>query len=152
NDQSRSERDEVERRPVVPGSRSAGQGRAFTAHKRRGRARPDDRRVQEAIHVAIPTLRTSMEIRDLDPESPEEREVCARLLVEEFRDIAPDAWPTIEEARGTVDECLHSGAVRVARLHGTVVGWIGGHHVYSRVWELHPLVVARKAQKQGVGR
>jgi len=28
-----------------------------------------------------------MEIRDLDPEAPEEREACARLLVEEFRDI-----------------------------------------------------------------
>jgi len=93
-----------------------------------------------------------MQILDLDPESPEEREVCAQLLVEEFRDIAPDAWPIIEKARETVDECLRSGPVRVARVHGTIVGWIGGHHVFSRVWELHPLVVARMAQKQGVGR
>src|SRR6185369_3930413 len=95
------------------------------------------------------TLRTSMQIRDLDPEAPEEREVCAQLLVEEFRDIAPDAWPIIGKARETVDECLRNGPVRVARVYDTIVGWIGGHHVFSRVWELHPLVVARMAQKQG---
>jgi aminoglycoside 6'-N-acetyltransferase I len=93
-----------------------------------------------------------MEIRDLDPEAPEEREACARLLVEEFRDIAPDAWPVIEKARETVDECLGDGPVRVARIDGAIVGWIGGHHVYSRVWELHPLVVARTAQRRGIGR
>lgn len=93
-----------------------------------------------------------MQIRDLDPEVLEEREACARLLVEEFRDISPDAWSSIEKARATVDECLHDGPVRIARVGGTIVGWIGGHHVYSRVWELHPLVVARRAQKQGVGR
>src|SRR5262249_9320255 len=98
------------------------------------------------------TLRTSMQIRDLDPGAPEEREVCARLLVEEFRDISPDAWPVIDKARETVDECLRDGPVRVACVDGAIVGWIGGHHVYSRVWELHPLVVARTVQKQGIGR
>lgn len=93
-----------------------------------------------------------MQIRDLDPEAPEDREFCAQLLVEEFRDIAPDAWPILDKARETVDECLRNGPVRVAHVNGTIVGWIGGHHVFSRVWELHPLVVARMAQKQGVGR
>src|ERR1051326_2476174 len=93
-----------------------------------------------------------MQIRDLDPEAPEEREVCAQLLVEEFRDIAPDAWPSPDKARSTVDECLRDGPVRVACIDGAIVGWIGGHHVFSRVWELHPLVVARVAQMQGVGR
>lgn len=93
-----------------------------------------------------------MQIRDLDPEVSEQRETCAELLVDEFRDIAPDAWPTLEKARQTVDECLHIGAVRVARVDGAIVGWVGGHHVYSRVWELHPLVVARVAQRRGVGR
>jgi GNAT superfamily N-acetyltransferase len=42
--------------------------------------------------------------------------------------------------------------VRVARGDEVIVGWIGGHHVYARVWELHPLVVARAAQKRGIGR
>jgi aminoglycoside 6'-N-acetyltransferase I len=93
-----------------------------------------------------------VQIGDLDPAAPEDRASCARLLVEEFRDIAPDAWPTIDKALETVDECLRSGPVRVARLDDTIVGWIGGHHGYSRVWELHPLVVARRARKQGIGR
>jgi len=51
-----------------------------------------------------------------------------------------------------VDECLGDGPVRVARIDGAIVGWIGGHHVYSRVWELHPLVVARTAQRRVIGR
>lgn len=92
-----------------------------------------------------------MEIRDLDPLAADERESCARLLVEEFRDIAPDAWPQIDTARETVDECIRSGPVRIARIDDAVVGWIGGRHVFSRVWELHPLVVARTAQRRGVG-
>ena len=93
-----------------------------------------------------------VQICDLEPEASEDREVCAQLLVQEFRDIAPDAWPAIEKARDTVDECLRSGPVRIARVDDTLVGWIGGHHVFSRVWELHPLVVARGSQRRGVGR
>lgn len=92
-----------------------------------------------------------MEISDLDPVDSEARERCAQLLVEEFREIAPDAWPNISKARETVVECLQSGPVRVARIEQTIVGWIGGRHAYSRVWELHPLVVARTTQKRGIG-
>jgi aminoglycoside 6'-N-acetyltransferase I len=93
-----------------------------------------------------------MQLDDLDPAAPAAREHCAQLLVEEFREIAPDAWPIIGKARETVDECLHSGPVRVARVDDMIVGWIGGRHTFSRVWELHPLVVARTAQKRGIGR
>src|SRR5687768_12520767 len=93
-----------------------------------------------------------MLIRDLDPADAEQRERCAQLLVDEFREIAPDAWPVIEKARETVEECLHSGPVRIASVDDAIVGWIGGRHAYARVWELHPLVVARAAQKQGIGR
>lgn len=93
-----------------------------------------------------------MQIRDLDPQATDEHEACARLLVDEFREIAPDAWPAIEKARETVDDCLRSGPVRIARIDDTIVGWIGGRHSYARVWELHPLVVAHAAQKRGVGR
>ena len=64
-----------------------------------------------------------MQIRDLDPGALDEREVCAQLLVEEFRDIAPDAWPIIEKARETVDECLRSGPVRVAHASTTNVSF-----------------------------
>ncbi len=92
-----------------------------------------------------------MQIGDLDPADSEARERCAQLLVDEFRDLAPDAWPMIGKARDTVDECLQSGPVRVARIDEAIVGWIGGRHAYSLVWELHPLVVARTAQKRGIG-
>lgn len=93
-----------------------------------------------------------MQISDLDPADTAARQRCAQLLVDEFRDIAPDAWPVIDKARETVDECLHSGSVRLARVDDTIVGWIGGRHTFSKVWELHPLVVARTAQKRGIGR
>jgi len=91
-------------------------------------------------------------ISDLDAADAVRCERCAELLVEEFRDIAPDAWPTIERARETVSECLTMGRVRVAELDGVVAGWIGGRHAYMRVWELHPLVIARAYQRRGVGR
>ncbi|NVB78483.1 MAG: GNAT family N-acetyltransferase [Kofleriaceae bacterium] len=66
--------------------------------------------------------------------------------------MAPTAWPAVEDARETVQECLDMGVVRVARIGGEVVGWIGGHHAYARVWELHPMVVAPAHQHQGIGR
>ncbi len=93
-----------------------------------------------------------MQIDDLAPEDLAARERCAELLVIAFRDLAPAAWPTIEAARETVDECLRIGLVRVARLDGAVAGWIGGHHAYMRVWELHPMVVDPARQRSGIGR
>ena len=93
-----------------------------------------------------------MEIADLDPADAATRERCAELLVEVFRDIAPAAWPAIEKARETAEECLAAGPVRVARIEGVVAGWIGGRHAYMRVWELHPLVVDPAFQRRGVGR
>ncbi len=93
-----------------------------------------------------------MQISDLDLADRARCERCAQLLVDEFREIAPDAWPVIEKARETVDECLRGGLVRVAREGDTILGWIGGQHAFSRVWELHPLVVTRTEQKRGVGR
>ncbi len=45
---------------------------------------------------------------------------------------------------------------RISRIavdsNGAVLGWIGGQHFYSRVWELHPLVVRVDQQGKGVGR
>jgi aminoglycoside 6'-N-acetyltransferase I len=77
---------------------------------------------------------------------------CAQLLVDEFRTLAPDAWPTLDHARETVDECTAAGPVLVARDDDAIVGWIGGRPTYGRVWELHPLVVAGAHQRRGIGR
>lgn len=75
------------------------------------------------------------------------------MLVDGFRDHAPDAFPTIEDALETVDECLAVGPVRCALDEtGHLVGWVGVHHNYSRVWELHPLVVSEHARGRGIGR
>ena len=93
-----------------------------------------------------------MELLDLDPADAAGRERCAELLVDVFRDLAPDAWPNLPQARETVDECLNLGPVRVARIDGVIVGWIGARHSYSRVWELHPLAVQPSLQGQGIGR
>jgi aminoglycoside 6'-N-acetyltransferase I len=103
-------------------------------------------------------------IDDLDPTDGRARERCAELLVVAFRDSAPDAWPTIEKARETVDECLTSGPVRIARPARTagadeegsssevIVGWVGARHSYMRVWELHPMVIDPRWQRRGIGR
>jgi aminoglycoside 6'-N-acetyltransferase I len=93
-----------------------------------------------------------VQIEDLDASDPIGRERCAQLLVDGFRELAPAAWPGLEQARETVDECLRCGIVRVARIADAIVGWIGGRHAYMRVWELHPMVVDPAQQRRGIGR
>ncbi|HEY5947928.1 MAG TPA: GNAT family N-acetyltransferase [Kofleriaceae bacterium] len=93
-----------------------------------------------------------MQIVDLDASDLDARERCAQLLVEVFRDLAPDAWPTLAGARETVDECVQLGPVRLARADDEIVGWIGGRPAFCRVWELHPLVVHASHQRRGIGR
>jgi aminoglycoside 6'-N-acetyltransferase I len=93
-----------------------------------------------------------VEIDDLHLHDTGAVQRCAELLVVGFRDLAPAAWPTIAAAHATVAECLELGVVRVARIDGAIVGWIGGHHSYMRVWELHPLIVDPTRQRSGIGR
>jgi aminoglycoside 6'-N-acetyltransferase I len=61
---------------------------------------------------------------------------------------------TFAEARQEVQEALEPGKIcLVARNEqGEIMGWIGGQHSYSQVWELHPLAVAPQFQRCGVGR
>lgn len=93
-----------------------------------------------------------MEIRPLDPTDGDVRERLAALLVDGFRDTAPDAWPTLEAARETVADCIDEGPLLVARVGDSVVGWVAARPSYGRVWELHPMVVVRAHQRRGVGR
>ena len=80
----------------------------------------------------------------------------ARLLVEGFRVVAPDAWETFEEAQQEIHDILADvigGFCRAALDEGDrVLGWGGGLYRYGLVWELHPLVVDPERQGQGVGR
>jgi aminoglycoside 6'-N-acetyltransferase I len=82
---------------------------------------------------------------------PDLREPCAQLLLDAF----PQAWPTIESARQEVLDSLTDD--RVSRVitgdAGTVLGWIGAIPIYDgHVWEIHPLVVAPKHRRRGIGR
>ena len=95
-----------------------------------------------------------MHISDLQPDDTVAVEQAAAMLVAGFREQAPDAWPDLTAARAELHKALEPDKLcRVARdADGIVLGWIGGHHIYARVWELHPLVVIPAAQRRGVGR
>lgn len=92
-----------------------------------------------------------MLIRDL---THDDIEAAAQILVAAFADHWPTAWPTLDEAREEVREALESDRVHRAALsdEGALLGWIGGMHSYSYVWELHPLAVRPDTQGVGVGR
>ncbi|NJP04380.1 MAG: GNAT family N-acetyltransferase [Chloroflexaceae bacterium] len=95
-----------------------------------------------------------MHIRDLQPDDATLKEQAAEALVLGFREHWPAAWPDMAAARAEVEQALSPEKVcRVAcDDHGTLLGWIGGFHMYGVVWELHPLVVHPRVQGRGVGR
>lgn len=83
------------------------------------------------------------------------RRAAAQLLVEEFRDAWPNAWPTLEHAEAEVEDALLSEKLAFAALThtGALAGWVGAMPQYSgHVWELHPLVVQQALQGRGIGR
>ncbi|HRE47098.1 MAG TPA: GNAT family N-acetyltransferase [Aggregatilineales bacterium] len=75
-----------------------------------------------------------------------DRERAAALLVAELFYDPRDAVDEVEEA------CAEDRLCFAAHLDGYLVGWIAGNAGYDgRVWELHPLVVAKETQRQGIG-
>lgn len=95
------------------------------------------------------------QIVDLRSNDDERVHQTAALLVEGFKEQAPDAWPTIESALVEIRESFAPD--RVSRIaigdDGTVLGWVGAISQYDgRVWELHPLVVVPALQRRGIGR
>lgn len=96
----------------------------------------------------------NIRIQDLTGEDTHLIEQIAAMLVEGFREMAPDAWETPEEALEEVNDSL--SADRISRVavdeSGAAVGWIGGIPEYDgNVWELHPLVVRPDVQGKGIG-
>jgi aminoglycoside 6'-N-acetyltransferase I len=84
-----------------------------------------------------------------------QRRQTAELLVAGFREMAPEAWPTVALAETEVGESLDPERLSLVALDGNdeVVGWIGGIPTYDgNVWELHPLAVRPDAQRSGIGR
>ena len=95
-----------------------------------------------------------MQIIDLLPDDHLKIEQTARLLYETFTENAPDAWPTLGEALEEVQDALAPNKISKVAIDDAhnVIGWVGGKHQYSRVWELHPLVVRHDCQGRGIGR
>ncbi|MEX1215985.1 AAC(6')-Ia family aminoglycoside 6'-N-acetyltransferase [Saccharospirillum sp.] len=85
-------------------------------------------------------------------EKPALHDAAARLLMDAFLAKGNTAWPTLERARQTLDECTGAPNLCLGLLsNGTLTGWGGLRPMYDKTWELHPLVVAPAQQGQGVG-
>lgn len=96
-----------------------------------------------------------MKIINLRPEDEKAIQQVAALLVENFKEHWPDAWPDMDSALQEVQESF--GKDRISRIavdeNGDVLGWIGAISQYNgNVWELHPLVVRSDCQGRGIGR
>ena len=96
-----------------------------------------------------------MKIDDLHSDDQALIDQIAELLVAGFAEYWPDAWPDRAAALEEVRESFEPG--RISRVavdeDGTALGWIGAQPQYDgKVWELHPLVVRRDRQGQGIGR
>src|SRR6185503_5333947 len=92
-----------------------------------------------------------MIIVDLATQPDSVREQAAALLVNDFEE--PRGWPTLVTAREEVAHVLEEGFARAALDDAILLGWVGGLPEYAgRVWELHPMVVARAHRRRGIGR
>lgn len=95
-----------------------------------------------------------MHIVDLASDDQELRLQVAQLLHAGFSEHWPKAWPNLQSALDEVHESLRDGRIsRIMVDNDAVVGWIGAIPQYNgKVWEIHPLVVARDRQRKGIGR
>lgn len=98
---------------------------------------------------------SSLHIIDLAPDDPAQLNAVADVLVDGFTGTGAEVWQTREDALETVVESLEDD--RISRIclddTGRVLGWIGAVSTYDGwVWEIHPLVVHRDCQGQGIGR
>jgi|SRR5687767_15384508 len=92
-----------------------------------------------------------MDIVDLAAQPLEIRTQAAAMLAEAFPD--ENGWPTIELGLAEIEWVAKDGFVRAAVEHDRVLGWVGGLAEYrGRVWELHPIVVAKARRLEGIGR
>lgn len=90
---------------------------------------------------------------DLTIENKKAIVAAAEITVAAFTHF-PDTWDTIEDAHQEIMEALEPGKICLIAVDddGQVLGWIGGQHSYSMVWELHPLAVHPAHQGKGVGK
>lgn len=96
-----------------------------------------------------------MRIIDLVPGDPALHIAVADVLVSGFSGTGAEVWQTRDDALETVVESLEDDKISRVAVDGDgrVVGWISAVSTYDGwVWEIHPLVVHRDCQGQGIGR
>jgi aminoglycoside 6'-N-acetyltransferase I len=94
-----------------------------------------------------------LRIVDLTPDATDLIDQAAVLLHEAFYRRS-ESWQDLESAHDEVIESLDPERISRVALNADddVVGWIGCFPTYrGRVWEVHPLVVARAHRRQGIG-
>jgi aminoglycoside 6'-N-acetyltransferase I len=95
-----------------------------------------------------------IKIIDLQPDNEDAIQQVADLLFRGFCEHNPNGWPTLKAALKEVRKSLRKE--RISRIavdkNNKVLGWVGGIHEYSYVWELHPIVVEPEYQGKGIGR
>ena len=97
----------------------------------------------------------NLRITDVDASDESLVRAIAAMLVDGFRQSAPEAYPDLRSAIAEVRESFAPDRVSRVALddHGTPVGWVGGiRHYNGHSWELHPLVVRVDQQRRGIGR
>ena len=98
--------------------------------------------------------RPSFRIVDLRSDRTAWIEQAAILLQTAFSGRT-SGWQELEMARQTVLESLEPGKISRVAIGGEndVVAWIGGQPLYDgHVCEIHPLVVAERHRRRGLGR
>ena len=94
-----------------------------------------------------------MRIEELDGTDKALLEKLARLTHEAVATHSPNWLPTMTDAREEVADATE--ADRFTRVlyddDRNPLGWVSAFHTYGTVWEIHPLVVDAKHQRQGHG-
>lgn len=77
----------------------------------------------------------------------------ATCLIDGFTTFGVQPWDDLDEAIEEVRQSLAENRISRAAIDDVenVLGWVGGIHSYSLVWELHPLVVHSDWQGKGIG-
>lgn len=92
-----------------------------------------------------------MSIVPLSSLSPSQSAALVELTFEAAAEHWPAWLPTLADARAELAEAEPKHA-RVVLEADHPTGWVAIEHAWGRVWELHPLIVARAHQRRGLGR
>jgi aminoglycoside 6'-N-acetyltransferase I len=83
--------------------------------------------------------------------TPTQHDALAQLTFEAAAEHSPAWLPTLDAARELLADAAPKHAL-VALDDERPTGWIAAAHSWSRIWEIHPLVVGIASQRCGIGR